>query len=183
MVAVCGEPARIVEFDKKGKQTNEITFRTFIFDIHNQFRQVSKTIDDIYLIPLIEKRTVMRLSTEGKSKGNVYVGHDVFSAQKLENNNILVSCGRASRFIEINPEKQHRDSTFITSEIHGGVLRYVAEIYLYKNGNKLIANSNMYSDDKSQPLLIEIDTNNNVVWTLPYNKEIKNITAVYSFYE
>ena len=183
MVAVCGEPARIIEFDKNGKQTNEITFRTYIFDVSYQFRQVAKTDDGVYLVPLIGKQTVLRYNTEGQNMGLVYVGHDVFSVKPLENNNLLVSCGRSSLFIEINPEKQHRDSTLVTNEIHGGILRYVAEIFLYKNGNKLIANSNLYNTDKSQPLLIEIDPKNNVVWKLPYNKEIKNITAVYSFFE
>ena len=183
MVAVCGEPARIVEFDKSGKQTNEITFNTLIFDIDYQFRQVAKTNDGIYLVPLIGKRKVIQLTTEGLLKGNVYVGHDLFSVKPLKNNNILVSCGNESMFIEINPAIPYRDSTLITSEVHGAVLRYVAEIFLYENGNKLIANSNMYSDDKTQPLLIEIDPENNVVWSLPYNKEIKNITAVYSFFE
>ena len=184
MIAICGNPtARIVELDSDGKQIKEIPFYTLIFDVHNQFRQAAKTDDGIYLVPLIEKRKVLQISPEGRSKGTVFVGYDLFSVKPLENKNVLVSCGRDSRFIEINPAKQHRDSTFVTSEIQGGILRYVAEIYLYENGNKLIANSNMYSNDNAQPLLIEIDKENKVVWSLPYNKEIKNITAVYSFFE
>ena len=183
MVGICGEPARIVEFDQTGKKTNEISFPTFIFDIHYQFRQVAKTNDGVYLVPLIGKQSILRYTTDGQNKGLVSVGHDVFSVIPLENNNILVSCGRSSRIVEINPKKPQRENIIVTSEIHGGVLRYVAEIILYENGNKLIANSNMYSSDKSQPLLLEIDLDNNVVWSLPYNKEIKNITAVYSFFE
>jgi len=183
MLAVCGEPARIVELDPTGNQTKEITFLTLIFDVHNQFRQAAKRDDGTYLVPLIEKQKVLQISPEGRSKGTIFVGHDLFSVKPLENNNVLVSCGRSSRFIEINPAHQHRDSTQVTAAIQGGILRYVAEIYLYKNGHKLIANSNMYSDDRSQPLLVEIDQENNVVWSLPYNREIKNITAVYSFFE
>ena len=183
MVGVCGEPARIIEFDRNGKQTNEITFRTYIFDISYQFRQVTKTDDGIYLVPLIARQTVLRYTMDGQSIGLVYAGYDVFSAKQLENKNLLISCGRNSLFLEINPEKQQKENIIVTREIQGGVLRYVAEIYLYKNGNKLIANSNMFSVDKSQPLLIEIDSNNRVVWKLPYNKEINNITAVYSFFE
>ena len=183
MVGVCGEPARIVEFDKSGKQTNEITFRTYVFDINYQFRQIAKTKDGVYLVPLIGKQSIFRYNTEGQNKGLVSVGHDVFSVIPLENNNLLVSGGRSSRFTELNPEKPQRENIKVTNEINGGVLRYVAEIVLYSNGNKLIANSNMYSSDKSQPLLIEIDPDNNVVWKLPYNREIKNITAVYSFFE
>ena len=183
MVGVCGEPARIVEFDRNGNQTNEITFRTLIFDIHYQFRQIAKTNDGVYLVPLIGKRSVLRLTTDGQNMGLVYVGYDVFSVKPLENNHLLVSGGSSSLFVEIDPEIKRRENKIETSEIRGGVLRYVAEIVLYENGNKLIANSNMNSYDKSQPLLLEIDKDNNVVWSLPYNKEIKNITAVYSFFE
>ena len=183
MIAICSDPARIVELDPTGKQTKEITFRTLIFDNHNQFRQVAKTDDGIYLVPLIEKRKVLQISPEGRNVGTAFIGYDLFSVKPLKNKNILVSCGRDGQFIELNPATPHRDSMFITSEIQGGILRYVAEIHLYKNGNKLIANSNMYSDDNAQPLLIEIDKENEVVWSLPYNKEIKNITAVYSFFE
>ena len=184
MVAVCGDPARIVELDPTGKPSHELSFPTFIFNnTHNQFRQVLKTDEGIYHIPLIKKRIIMRISTDGQLKGTVDVGQDLFSVIELENKNLLVSCGKDSRFIEINPAKQQRDSMLVTSNIQGGILRYVAEIVLYENGHKLIANSNMNSDDKSQPLLLEIDKENNVVWSLPYNKEIKNITAVYSFFE
>ena len=183
MVAVCGEPARIVEFDKTGNQTNEITFRTYIFDVGYQFRQVTKTKDGVYLVPLIGKQSILRYTTEGQSKGVINVGYDVFSVKPLENNDLLISGGRSGRIIVINPEQPQRENINFISEIHGGVLRYVAEIFFYKNGNMLIANSNMYSSDKSQPLLIEINTENTVVWNLPYNKEIKNITAVYSFFE
>jgi hypothetical protein len=183
MLAVCGEPARIVELDPSGKQIKEITFRTLTFDIHNQFRQVAKTDDGIYLIPLMEKKKVMMLSPEGRNKGSAYIGSNIFSVKPVEDNYLLVSCGSDSRFVEIDPANPQRENTFITRAINGGVLRYVAEIYLYKNGNKLIANSNMDNSITTQPLLIEIDKENNVVWSLPYNKEIKNITAVYSFFE
>jgi hypothetical protein len=182
MIAVCGDPARIVELDKDGKQTKEITFPTLIFDTHRQFRQATKKNDGMYLIPLIEKRKILQITPEGRFKGSVFIGHDLFSVKALDNDNLLVSCGRDNLFMEINPANQ-RDSTFVTNRVQGASLRYVAEIFLYENGHKLIANSNMYSDDKSQPLLIEIDENNDVVWTLPFNKEIKNITTVYSFYE
>jgi hypothetical protein len=182
MIAVCGDPARIVELDKNGKQTKEITFPTLIFNIHRQFRQVTKKDDGMYLVPLIEKRKILQVTPEGGFKGSIFTGQDVFSVKVLANNNLLVSCGNDNLFMEINPANQ-QDSTFVTNSVRGASLRYVAEIFLYENGNKLIANSNMYSEDKSSPLLIETDENNDVLWTLPFNKEIKNITAVYSFFE
>ncbi len=183
MLAICGEPARIVELDKDGKEITEIPFHTVTLDIHRQFRQVAKTDEGLYLVPLIEKRKILQISPEGRNRGSIYVGCDVFSVKPLENRNILVSCGKDSRFIEINPAKQQADSTIVTNSVKGASFLYVGEIFVYENGNKLIANSNMYSDDKSQSLLIEINKENEVIWSFPFNKEIKNITAVYSFFE
>ncbi|MDR1525784.1 MAG: hypothetical protein LBS79_11115 [Tannerella sp.] len=182
MIAVCGDPARIVELNGDGRQTKEITFPTLIFNTHRQFRQVTKKDDGMYLVPLIGKRKIIQLTPEGDFKGSIFTGHDLFSVKALGNGNLLVSCGSDNMFLEINPANQ-RDSTFIIDRVQGASLRYVAEIFLYQNGNRLIANSSMYSDDKSSPLLIETDENNDVVWTLPFNREIKNITAVHSFFE
>lgn len=183
LIGICGEPARIVELDPSGKQTKEITFPTIIFDVHEQFRQIAKNDSGFYFVPLHEKQKVLMLSPEGRIIRTILIGSRLFSVKILKNNKLLVSCGKDSRFVEVDPANPQKDYFIFTNEIYGGVLRYVAEIIMYKNGNKLIANSNLYSNDKSQPLLLEIDKDNHVVWRLPYNKEIKNITSVHSFFE
>jgi hypothetical protein len=183
MIAACGEPARIVELDENGQQTKEISFQTATPDVRHQFRQIAKNDKGTYFVPLTTKRKILQISPEGRYLGSLFIGHDLFSVKVLDNDNLLVSCGNDRLFAEVNPAKPHMDNKIVTNSIRGVSLLYVAEIFLYKNGNKLIVNSNMYSDDKSPSLLIEIDPNNDVVWTLPFNKEIKNITAVYSFYE
>jgi hypothetical protein len=48
-----------------------------------------------------------------------------------------------------------------------------------KNGNFLFANWNGHVKDKSQPKIIEINPENKVVWTLPSNDKIGNISTVY----
>ena len=183
MIAVCGDPARIVELDNNGIQTKEVLVHTLSFNTHWQFRQVTKTKNGLYLIPLIEKRKVIQISSDGRNNGSIFTRTDLFSVKELKNNNILISCGNDGKFMEINPAITRIDSAIVTSTIQGGSLLYVAEIIPFENGNKLVANSNMYSMDKSQPLLIEIDGNNEIIWSLPFNKEIKNITAIYSFFE
>ncbi|MDR1381541.1 MAG: hypothetical protein LBJ47_08700 [Tannerella sp.] len=183
MIGVCGEPARIVELDRDGRQTKEVTFRTLVFDTHWQFRQIAKTDDGLYLVPVIGKRKILQITPEGSYRGSIYIGRDLFSVKILKNKNLLVSCGSDNLFMEINPATQHPDSMIITNSVRGASLLYIGEIFLYENGNRLIANSNMYSDNKSQSPLIEIDENNEVVWSLPFNREIKNITSVCSFFE
>ena len=183
MIAICSENARIVELDKNGNVTKEIPFMTLIFDISSQFRQVAKAEDGTYFVPLIEKQKVLRLSPDGNSIKAIFFGKDLFSVKVLKNNNILVSCGRDGGYVEVNPENASAYDMIATNIIKGGSLLFVGEIIPYENGNKLIANSNMSSNDKSQPLLIEIDRNREIIWSLPYNKKIKNITSIYSFFE
>jgi hypothetical protein len=183
MIGICGDPARIVELDKNGRQTKEVTFQTLTFNIHYQFRQITKMDDGTYVVPLLEKRKILLLTPEGRDKSSVYIGRNPFSVKVLPNNHLLVSCGNDRLFAEANPATPRLDSLRLTKSVRGASMLYVAEIFLYENGHKLIANSSMYSDDKSQPLLFEIDVNNEVVWALPFSREIKNITAVYSFFE
>jgi len=183
MIGVCGDPARIVELDNNGTVTKEIPFITLIFNSHRQFRQVAKTGDGNYLVPLIEKRKLLLLSPEGNLIRNFNIGMNLFSVKELKNNNFLVSCGNNGSFVEIDPKIEGDNNMVITNQSKIGVLLFVAEIFPYKNGNKLIANSNIFSDNKSNPLLIEINKKNEVVWSLPFNKEIKNITAIHSFFE
>jgi hypothetical protein len=183
LIAVCGEPSRIVELDYNGNVTKEISFKTYIFNISNQFRQIAKAEDGSYYVPLIEKQKVLRISPEGDINKTFFFGKDVFSVKVLKNNNFLVSCGKDGGFVEVNPEKPSAYDMLVTNVIIGGSLLFVAEIIPYENGSKLIANSNMSSNDKSQPLMIEIDNNDEIIWSLPYNKEIKNITSIFSFFE
>jgi len=85
--------------------------------------------------------------------------------------------------VEVDPETQRVTRTIETTGADSGVLLFVAEAIRYKNGNTLIANWNGHSQDKSQPLLLEINPSNQVVWRLPHSPEIKNISTVYSFYD
>lgn len=184
LIGVCGTPTRIVELDNAGKQRTEIKVNTASLDIHRQFRQITKANDGTYIIPLMEKKKIIRVGTDGKLKGSVFVGgNGIFSVKILNDGKYLVSCCNSHNFTIKDPNDLTYYEVTESEDIKGASLLYVGEIFLYENGNKLIANSNMMSDDKSQPALIEINPNNELVWSLPFNKNIKNITAVYSFFE
>jgi len=183
VLAICGTPARIVELGQSGSPIKEIRFQTGIPNIHNQFRQIQKTADNTYLIPLMGKYKVSEINEEGRFIKSALCGGTPFSVKVLDNGNWLVSCGEGRALVEIDPETKGVVKTIETTDLNWGTLLYVAEVIRYKNGNTLIANWNGYSDDKSQPLLIEINPTNQIVWRLPYNPEIINISTVYSFRE
>lgn len=182
VLGICGMPARIVELDENGNPVKEIKIQTGIPEIHNQFRQILKTAQNTYLIPLMGKFKVSEFTEEGRLIKSALTGGTPFSVKVLDDGNWLVSCGESRTLAEVNPEKKGVVKKIETADLNWGTLLFVAEAIRYKNGNTLIANWNIDGDDKSQPLLIEIDSSNQIVWRLPVNPEIISITTVYSFF-
>ena len=71
MLAICGTPSRIIELDPQGHPVEEIKFDTSITGVHDQFRQIVKTPQNTYLIPLMGKGEVVEMT---KRKGNYQQG-------------------------------------------------------------------------------------------------------------
>ena len=183
MLAICGTPSRIIELDPHGQPVEELEFDTSITGVHDQFRQIVKTPQNTYLIPLMGKGEVIEMNKEKEVINKVECGGNPFAIQILKNGNWLVSCGGAHYFVEIAPESKQIVRKVGNDDLSNISLLFVAELVRYKNGNTLISNWNGHSQDKSQPLLIEVDPDNRVVWTLPLHPDIVNISAVYSFKE
>ena len=183
LLAICGTPSRIIELDKNGKQLNELTFDSQITGVHDQFRQIIKTPEQTYLIPLMGKGEVVEMNKDKTIINRAQSGGNPFAIRLMKNGNWLVSCGDAHKFVEINPKTRQIVHAVESKELVGNPLLFVAELIRYSNGNTLICNWNGHSKDKNQPLLLEIDKHNQIVWKLAPNPEIVNISSVYSFRE
>lgn len=183
MLAICGNPSRIVELDASGQPVEELSFDTSITGVHDQFRQIVKTPQNTYLIPLMGKGEVIEMNKNKEIINRAECGGNPFAIQILPNGNWLVSCGDAHNFVEIDPAGKQIIRNVGDDDLPDISLLFVAELVRYKNGNTLISNWNGHSQDKSQPLLVEVDPDNRVVWTLPLHPDIVNISAVYSFKE
>jgi hypothetical protein len=183
MLAMCGSPARIVELDKNGNLVTELTFNTATPDIQNQFRQILKTPHNTYLIPMMDKHKISEIDESGKVVRSYFCGGNPYSIKLTDEGNWLISCGDDHKFMEVDPENRSLVNTVETSNLSWGSLLYVAELIRYKNGNTLIANWSGHSDDKTQPLLFELDPTNQIVWRLPSTLEITGISTVYSFFD
>lgn len=181
MLAMCGNPSRIVELDKEGKQIHELRFDVNILGVHDQFRQILPTKNNTYLIPLMGKGKVIEMNKTGQIIRTVDVGGNPFSMKVLKSGNWLVSCGDAHQFVEADPRKNQILKTIHSDSIPDVSLLFVAELIRSKNGNTLISNWNGHSKDKSQPRLFEIDKNNNIIWTLKTTPETGNISTVFVF--
>ncbi|MDR2138588.1 MAG: hypothetical protein LBP50_03440 [Tannerella sp.] len=183
LLAVAGLPMRLVELDRKGMPVKEVTYRTATQDLTRQFRHVLKTQQNTYLIPLTDKYKIVELNEDGKVLRSVYSEGEPVALVSAENGNWLIACGNSRCILEIHPEYRKIVRRIETRDLSYGSLLYVGEIVRYKNGNTLIANWNGESDDKTQPVLLEIDPDNKVVWRLPYTPEVSNISTVYPFFE
>jgi len=183
LLAMCGHPARITELDKDGNPCKEFTFDTAIPDVHNQFRQILKTPQNTYLIPLMGKHKISELDENGRFLKSVLCGGTPFSVKLIEEGNWLVSCGDGRSLVEIDAKTRATLKKIETTSLNWGSLLFVAEAIRYNNGNTLIANWNGRSNDKSQPRLLEINPDDQIVWRLPFNPEISLITTVFSFFE
>jgi hypothetical protein len=178
-LAICGQPARFITLDKQGKLISEQNYDLGIENNHRQFRRVTATENETFIVPVFGRGEVLEIDKNSKVLKRVQVGGNLFAVKILPNKNWLVSCGDAHKLVLVNPKKEKIIKTISDADIKECSLYYVAESFLLENGNYLIANWNGHVNDKSQAKILEIDKNNKVVWTLPHNKNITNISAIY----
>lgn len=183
LLAVCAIPSRIITLNSEGEKIKEQNFDSGITNVHGQFRQILPTRENTYLIPLMARGEVIELTHTGEVIRRVTVGGNPFSVKILPDGNWLVACGDARKLVIVDREKQTVKKTIATEDVSKVALLFVAEINNYPNGNVLIANWNGHSKDKNQPKLVELDSRNQVVWTLAPNDQVTNISAVFSFWK
>lgn len=182
LLGICGHPARILELDETGKVVQELTFETGISGVHYQFRQIVKTKKGNYIIPLFEKGEVIEMQANGDVLRRVKTGGTPFCVKLLHKGHWLVGCGDAHKWVEIDPVKEIITRSVHSDSLQGFSLLYVAEVHRYPNGNTLLANWNGHSPDKTQPKIVELDSQNRVVWRLKKDSGITNVSAIYPFF-
>lgn len=178
LLGICASAkARIIELDKKGKILKEINFDTGIENPHGQFRQLIKNKKGNYVVPLIGRGAVVEVNPKGEIVKEIILKVPFFSVKELKNGNWLLS-GDGGRIFIVNPKTGEKLRVIDNKNIQGAKMLFMTEAQMLKNGNILASNWNGHSSDKSQPKLMEIDKNNNVVWSLKDDTDIPNISAV-----
>ena len=162
-IGICGHPARIVELDKSGKETNVIRFETDIQDPHGQFRRIWKKQDGSYIVPLIMNPEIITINGKGEITGKIKTDYGAFAVTETPENNLLISEGDNHSFCFATSDGKVIRRIF-QKDIQGINLGYVALINILPNGNLMICNWLGHGSDESQPHIIEIDKDNRVVW-------------------
>lgn len=185
LLGYCGHPARLIELNAKGAVKNEVEFETGIPSVHGQFRQAIKSKKGTYIVPLMGKSAVVELDKQGKELNRWSVKGNPFSVLEQPNGNLIAACGDAHIYVEID-RKNGTTVREVTNEqiaSSGCEFNFVAQIEKLRNKNLLVCNWNghLKSNQTIQPSLLEVDSNNQVVWKLKENKEIGKISAVASY--
>lgn len=178
-LAACAQPARFITLNKKGKKIKEQNYDLKLKNTHAQFRQVLRTAKGTIIIPVLGKGEVIEINKKNKVLRKIKVGGNPFSVKMLPDGNWLVACGDAHKFVIIDPKTESIVKSVLDTDVPENAFHFVAEPYLLKNGNYIFANWNGHAKDKTQPKIIELDANNKVVWTLPHNDNIKNISTIF----
>lgn len=177
LLGITGKPARIVELDKNGKVRKEITYDTQINSLHGQFRQIKKSKDGNYLLPLMAKHTVVEIDPDGQLLRSFKAEGNTFGVLELKNGNLLISCGDAHTFLEVDRETGALVKKVKQDDIQGVALQFVAEIAPFRD-HFFVCNWAGHSSVKDQPSLIELDADGKMVWSLCDSKNFRNISAV-----
>jgi len=178
-LAACAHPARFITLNNKGKKIKEKNYDLKISNVHGQFRQVFPTQKNTLIIPVFATGEVLEIDENNKVLKKIIVGGNPFSVKILPDKSWLVACGDAHKFVIVDPKKQEIVKSVNNSDVPEYSFYFVAEPYLLKNGNYMFANWNGHVKDKTQPKIFEIDAKNKVVWTLPHNDKIKNISSIF----
>lgn len=183
MLAASGSPAKIIELDREGKQTSVITFDAASTDMHGQFRQIRKSRNGNYLVPLLSRAAVVELDRNGKEVKSYPVANAPFSVMELPSDNLIVSCGDGHYFVEIDRKSGKEIRKISQSDFsQKDIMHYVAQIVRLENENLLLCNWNGHfrpGEEKNVPHLIEFDSDCNIVWQLDDFSNIKRVSAVH----
>jgi len=179
LLGICGNPARFIELDKKGRKVNETTFDLGIEKPHSHFRQVFQLKNKNYLIPVMAKRKVIEISRKGKLIAEHKIDGGAFSSLELSDGNLLLPCGDVHYYIVIDRNTGKELKRVTSQEVKGAALWFVAQILELSNKNLLICNwcGHTRGTVVDVPQLIELDREGKAVWTLNDKQNIGLVSA------
>lgn len=178
VLGVCGNPAAIVVLDRFGGEKKVIEFDAGEKNPHGQFRQIRVSPEGNYLVPLLSGK-VLVINPDGEVIKTHEVGGALFSLTQLPDGNWLLPQGDAHSYVEYDPGSEQIVERVTSDDIENVKLGFVAQLIRYKDGRTLICNWLRHGGDKRQPMLMEVDADGKVLWSVGRSdKGIGDISAV-----
>lgn len=179
LLGICGNPARLIELDRNGKERNRVEIDLQIEKPHGQFRQVFQLRNKNYLLPVMGKQKVMEISRKGEVIAEFPTDGRPFSSLELKDGNLLLPCGDG-HFFQVIDRKTGKELKRVTSDtVKGASLLFVGQVLDAGKGNLLICNWHGHTKDATvdEPQLIEMDETGKVVWSLNDKENIGKVSA------
>lgn len=167
VLAISGTPMRIIEIDMDGNVKNDISYDTKIGNIYGQFRQIAVTKRGNYIIPIAPSCKVVELTPFGEVVKVVELEKSPLYVSTTKKGNWIVTCGHSGYIYEVDG-KSYDKRVIVGDKVlnNGAVIEFGAGVVELKNGNLLLANWVGHNGDTSQPILIELTKDGDVVWQM-----------------
>lgn len=180
---ICGRPTKIVEVNKKGEVTKELSFDTEVMNIHRQFRQIAVTKRGTYLVPVINSNKIVELDANGEVIRDVQLDNGVWYVSLTKKGDWLATSGHAGVIYKINDKTSEVSKIVDAPKLaDGSNIEFAAGIKELKNGNYILSNWVGHNGDESQPVLIELNEDGDVVWKMYKPKGFTFIASAYPIY-
>ncbi len=158
-----GQPAKLMEIDRKGHIRRKLHLPTLANHPHAQFRNVRKTKAGTYLVGYFKGDKVVEFDKKGNSIDSLTVRGNNFCALRLENGGTMVACGDAHRLVEY--DKNGKEIWSIEeNELPNHPLRFVAGIQVLQNGNIIVCNWGGHGHNGGQAQVFEVTRDKQVLW-------------------
>lgn len=168
LVAVNGNPLRIIELDAKGKCRKEILVKENICNdnAHAQCRQIRKARNGNFLVPVLGKSILYEINKKGETVRKYNLKGCAFSVTETRDGKLVLPLGD-SHAIQVLDRKSGKELAYIGQhDLPGCKLLFVGQVMQLENGHWMVANWSGHGTEKEQPQLIEFDMDGKVYWTL-----------------
>ena len=169
LLAWNGHPSVIMEVDGTGRILSRTEYETGIRHPHSQFRQVDKTPDGHYLMPLFATSEVRVLTVRGDSVRSWSLEGTPFTTLWVSPKACWVACGDSHSLLKVDPRTGRVLERVSGNNLHGVRLFFVAGLCVSEQGGLYVCNWQGHStraETDGTPQLVELDHRGRVVWTL-----------------
>lgn len=168
LLAVNGQPFRIVELDENGRQRKYLEFKELFNKVgtHGQCRQILKSRNGNYLIPHFSQPKVFEVDAEGKLVRTYQTRGGSFSVFEEKNGDLMVSLGDQHMLQWIDRKTGKEKRLIRQNDFEGFTLLFVAQAARLGRNRFMVANWAGHDFADNAPQLIEFDRKGRVKWYL-----------------
>jgi len=178
LVVECGS-SRIIEVDRAGKIAKEIKLTTSPeVKLHNQYRGTRKTKNGHYVVCFKGEGKVVELDGNGRELRSIKVPGDPHEVVPLDNGNLIITCGDGHKVLELD-EGGKVVWELNENDLPGNTLRLMAASQRLPNGNTLFCNYLGHGHIGTQPQVIEVTRDKQVVWQFDDHAHFKAINQIF----